>query len=46
MLKANIVAGILALALFANAQYQGWNLFALGALQAARLSGISRGYHK
>ena len=47
MLKTNIVIGLLALAFFANAQYQGWNLFARDASQTSRLSSSgSRAYHK
>ncbi len=48
MIKANLVIGLLALAFFANAQYQGWNLFERNAsAQAGRLSGSgSRAYHK
>ena len=47
MLKSNIVIGLLALAFFANAQYQGWNLFERDAAQTSRLFGSSsRAYHK
>ena len=47
MLKTNIVIGLLALAFFANAQYQGWNLFERDASQTSRLSSnSSRAYHK
>jgi hypothetical protein len=47
MFKSNIVIGLLALALFAGAQYQGWNLFDRDASQTSRLSGnSSRAYHK
>ena len=47
MWKTNIIAGLLALAVFANAQYQGWNLFDREATPASRLSnGSSRTYHK
>ena len=48
MIKTNIVIGLLALAFFANAQYQGWNLFERDAsAQTSRLSGSgSRAYHK
>lgn len=48
MIKANWIAGILALALFTNAQYQGWSLFASAASgQAERVTGSSgRGFHK
>lgn len=47
MVKANLVAGILALAFFSYAQYAGWNLFdkEASAAQGARGSG-SRLYHK
>jgi hypothetical protein len=47
MIKANFVAGLLALALFVHAQYQGWNLFERDAAQTSRLSSTSsRAYHK
>lgn len=48
MFKANFVIGLLALAFFTNAQYQGWNLFESAAsAQTSRLSGSgSRAYHK
>jgi len=48
MIKTNFVIGLLALAFFANAQYQGWNLFESAAsAQTSRLSGSgSRTYHK
>lgn len=47
MFKTNIVIGILALALFANAQYQGWSLFDSTASSNQRLAGSgSRTYHK
>ena len=48
MVKANLIIGMLALAFFANAQYQGWNLFERDAsAQTSRVSGSSgRGYHK
>ena len=46
MVKANLVAGILALAFFSYAQYAGWNLFDKEAsAQGARPTG-SRLYHK
>lgn len=52
MVKTNFVIGLLALA-FANAQYQGWNLFERAAsAQTSRVSGghgssgSSRSYHK
>ena len=48
MIRTNIIIGLLALAFFANAQYQGWNLFERDAgAQTSRLSGSSsRAYHK
>lgn len=48
MIKANLIIGIVALAFFANAQYQGWNLFEQNASsQTSRMSGNgSRAYHK
>lgn len=48
MIKANWLAGLLALAVFANAQYQGWSLFAHAAsAQAARVAGSGgRTFHK
>ncbi len=48
MIKFNWLAGVLALLLFANAQYQGWSLFASAAsAQAARVAGSSgRSFHK
>lgn len=48
MIKLNWIAGVLALALFANAQYQGWSLFASAAsAEAARVVGSSsRSFHK
>ena len=48
MIRTNIVIGLLALAFFAHAQYQGWNLFERdAAAQTSRLSGnSSRAYHK
>ena len=40
MVKSNFIIGLLALAFFANAQYQGWNLFDRNAgAQTSRLSG-------
>ena len=40
MIKVNLVASLLALAFFANAQYQGWNLFDREAsAQTSRVSG-------
>ena len=47
MFRSNIAIGLLALVLFANAQYQGLNLFDRDASQTSRLSGSgSRAYHK
>ena len=47
MIKTNIIIGLLALIVFANAQYQGWNLFTRDASQTSRMSGGSgRAYHK
>ncbi len=47
MIKTNFVIGLLALAFFAHAQHQGWNLFERDAAQTSRLSsGGSRTYHK
>jgi len=46
MIKANWLAGLLALALFSNAQYQGWSLFGHeSSTQTARMA-AGRGYHK
>lgn len=49
MIKSNFVAGILAISLFAYAQYAGWNLFDREAgNQGSRVSsgGSGRTYHK
>jgi hypothetical protein len=48
MVKTNFVIGLLALAFFANAQYQGWNLFERDAsAQTSRVTGSSgRTSHK
>lgn len=47
MLKTNIAIGLLALAFFANAQYQGWNLFESDAAQTSRVAGnAGRAVHK
>jgi hypothetical protein len=53
MVKTNFIIGLLALAFFANAQYQGWNLFDRNAgAQTSRMSGghgsggSGRSYHK
>lgn len=42
MIKANVLIGLLALALFGAAQYQGWNLFQTSPLP----SSAGRTYHK
>ena len=39
MIKTKIIIGLLALVVFANAKYQGWNLFTRDASQTSRLSG-------
>ena len=48
MAKTSLIVGLLALAFFANAQYQGWNLFEREAsAQTSRITGSSgRSYHK
>lgn len=48
MVKISLIVGLLALAFFGNAQYQGWNLFEREAsAQTSRVTGSSgRGYHK
>lgn len=48
MIKTNWIAGLLALALFGNAQYQGWSLFDRDAATAStRVAGSGgRSYHK
>jgi len=48
MIRANWIAGLLALAVFVNAQYQGWSLFAHAAsAQASRVAGSGgRTFHK
>jgi len=48
MIKANWIAGLLALAVFVNAQYQGWSLFEHAAsAQASRVAGSGgRIFHK
>ncbi|MCB1930944.1 MAG: hypothetical protein KDI45_00560 [Candidatus Accumulibacter sp.] len=48
MIKFNWLAGVLALAIFSNAQYQGWSLFgSFAGGQAARTAGSSgRSFHK
>ena len=45
MYRSYLISGILILALFAAAQYQGWSVF--GASEAKSPPGTSRGvYHK
>ncbi len=44
--KVNLAAGIFAVALFALAQAQGWNLFEDEAKSGQGNSGSSRSYHK
>jgi len=48
VIKANWLAGVLALLLFSHAQYQGWSLFDREAgAPATRVAGTGgRGYHK
>ena len=46
MIKANWIAGLLALALFVNAQYQGWNLFEGEAGNTGSRAGSGRVFHK
>jgi hypothetical protein len=48
MINANWIAGLLALVVFANAQYQGWSLFEHAAsTQASRVAGSGgRTFHK
>ena len=53
MVRINLLIGLLALAFFANAQYQGWTLFEREAsAQTSRVSGghgsggSGRSYHK
>ena len=48
MIKANWVVGLLALALFSHAQYQGWSLFDRdAAARTARVAGTGgRALHK
>jgi hypothetical protein len=48
MIKTNFIIGLLALAVFANAQYRGWNLFdSAASAQSSRMSGSgARTYHK
>ncbi|MDR1275078.1 MAG: hypothetical protein LBL72_01615 [Candidatus Accumulibacter sp.] len=45
MLKISRIAGVIALLLFSNAQYQGWSLFTGDGSSGSR-SPSSRGYHK
>lgn len=44
--KLNLASGLLALALFAWAQHQGWNLFENDAQSSRSGSSSSRSYHK
>lgn len=44
--KFNLVAGVLALLLFAYAQQQGWSAFDHVAQPGSGGSGSSRSYHK
>lgn len=46
MIKANWIAGLLALALFVNSQYQGWSLFEREAGSTASRAGSGRIFHK
>ena len=47
MVKSNLVIGLLALAFFANAQYQGWSLFSDDAqAQPLRSANAARAFHK
>ena len=47
MFKTNIVVGLLMLALFTYAPYQGWNLFESTAASVPRqAAGLGRTYHK
>lgn len=46
MIKVNVFIGLLAIALFAHAQYEGWNLFERDAGAPSARSGASRTYHK
>ncbi len=46
MIKSNWIAGLLALALFGHAQYQGWNLFEREAGSAVSRAGGGRIFHK
>ena len=48
MIKFNWLAGVLALTIFSNAQYQGWSLFgSVASGPAARVAGSSgRSFHK
>lgn len=47
MIRAYLVLGLLALAVFANAQYRGWSLFEHSAAAPSRVSSAgSRIYHK
>jgi hypothetical protein len=44
--NVNVFIGLLAIALFAHAQYEGWNLFERDAGAPSTRSGSSRTYHK
>ena len=44
MQKFNLYAGVLALAIFSFAQYQGWDILAESAENTSR--SLARGYHK
>lgn len=46
MSKSSLLAGLIALALFANAQYEGWNLFEQEAGATATRSVSGGRYHK
>lgn len=47
MVKTNLFAGLFALAFFAYAQHQGWNLFDQEATSSARSASGGRSvYHK
>lgn len=46
MIKANLIAGLLALSVFSYAQYAGWNLFDREASAVGARSSGSRVFHK
>jgi hypothetical protein len=46
MLKITRIAGVIALLLFSNAQYQGWSLFTSDGSSGSPRTPSSRGYHK